>query len=490
MFEWRNLSMKGLNKLNKEYMYDGEKSYLVISIPVQNEIKHYQLEMLERNNIEPLLPLTVQRFNEEQRLYYEITSKISIDRIFERRRINAKEFEYIVMQLARLPIELKDFLLDISFVVLDKSYIYCDPLTMKLYFLYIPIPIYDNEPDRFRQFIKRMIIDDINLMDDSSGNLLKRLLDVLKLEAFNTEKLAQSIAAGETAQKEDIVLEPKKEETSTRQVEYAVMEGNKKTKAPDIIRSAVIEFAYPLSSYLITAFLNIVMVAVLILSLVTGKSDDAGSKLLGIILVAAAANYFAITRLFSKDKRTQKSANKTAVSKRYVNQSIKNVPKLTNFHEKTANTEAAAGKAIKDDNTCHETPERPLSKYPIKVKTGEFFGSEIKNTDSCRTMVLQGRTANVPCLQSLKNPAERIIIDKSSILVGRLAGSVDYVIDNNAVGKTHAEILKKDEQFYIIDLNSVNGTFVNGERIVCNTETIIKNGDKITLANEVYKFTI
>jgi hypothetical protein len=135
------------------------------------------------------------------------------------------------MQLARLPIELKDFLLDISFVVLDKSYIYCDPLTMKLYFLYIPIPIYDNEPDRFRQFIKRMIIDDINLMDDSSGNLLKRLLDVLKLEAFNTEKLAQSIAAGETAQKEDIVLEPKKEETSTRQVEYAVMEGNKKNKS-------------------------------------------------------------------------------------------------------------------------------------------------------------------------------------------------------------------------------------------------------------------
>lgn len=186
--------------------------------------------------------------------------------------------------------------------------------------MYIPIPIYDNEPDRFRQFIKRMIIDDINLMDDSSGNLLKRLLDVLKLEAFNTEKLAQSIAAGETAQKEDIVLEPKKEETSTRQVEYAVMEGNKKTKAPDIIRSAVIEFAYPLSSYLITAFLNIVMVAVLILSLVTGKSDDAGSKLLGIILVAAAANYFAITRLFSKDKRTQKaqtkllSANVTLIS--------------------------------------------------------------------------------------------------------------------------------------------------------------------------------
>jgi len=183
--------MNGLNKLKKEYMYDGEKSYLVVSVPVQSEIKHYQLEMLEKNNVEPLLPLAVQRFNEELRLYYEITSKIPIKRIFERRRINAREFEYIVMQFARLPDELKDFLLDISFVVLDESYIYCDPLTMKLYFLYIPIPICENEHDSFRQFIKRMIIDDISLMDDSSGNLLKRLLDVLKHETFSAEKLAQ-----------------------------------------------------------------------------------------------------------------------------------------------------------------------------------------------------------------------------------------------------------------------------------------------------------
>jgi len=452
--------MNRLNKLKKEYMYDGEKSYLVVSIPVQNEIKHYQLEMLEKNNIESLLPLTIQRFNEEERLYYEITSKIPIERIFERRRINAEEFEYIVMQLARLPNELKDFLLDISFVVLDKSYIYCDPLTMKLYFLYIPVPIYENDPDRFRQFIKKMIIDDISLMDDQSGNLLKRLLDVLKLEAFNAEKLVQSISADDAGKKENIVREPEKEETSSRHIEYTVKEGNYKTKTPDTGKKAVIEFAYPLSSYLVTAFLNIAMIALLILSLAAGKSGDSGSKLLGIVLVTAAVNYFAVTRLFSKDKKTQKSADKTAASKRYVNQSIKIVPKITNFHDRLANTEAA-----------------PLC-------------SNIKNTDPCRTMVLKERKANAPYLQSLSNPAERIIIDKSSILIGRLQGNVDYVIDNKAVGKMHAEIVKKGEEYYVIDLNSVNGTFVNGERIVCNTETIIKSGDKITLANEVYTFTV
>jgi len=482
--------MKELNKLKKEYMYDGEKSYLVISISVQDEIKHYQLEMLVRNNIEPLLPLTVQRFNEEQRLYYEITSKISIERIFERKRINAEEFEYIVMQFARLPNELKDYLLDISFVVLDESYIYCDPLTMKLYFLYIPIQIYENSPDRFRQFIKRMIIDDINLMDDSSGNLLKRLLDVLKLEAFNAEKLVQSITADGTDKKEGTVIKPEEEGTAVRQAEYSVREENHKTKAPNTIPGSVRRFTYPLYSYLITAFLNLVMIALLIISLVTGHSDDAGSKFLGIILVTAAVNYFAITRLFSKDKRMQK-VNKTTAGKRYVNQSIKIIPKIKNLHEnRFANTEAAAGKAINDSGMCYEMFEEQSGKYPIKDKTGRLFRTEKKDADSFRTMILGERTGNAPFLQNLSKPSERIIIDKNSILIGRLQGSADYVIENKAVGKIHAEIIKKGEEFYIIDLNSVNGTFVNGERIVCNTETLIKNGDKIAIANEVYTFTV
>jgi len=40
------------------------------------------------------------------------------------------------------------------------------------------------------------------------------------------------------------------------------------------------------------------------------------------------------------------------------------------------------------------------------------------------------------------------------------------------------------------DLNSKNGTFVNGVRIAANTEYEIKNNDKITFANSEYVFII
>ncbi|MGI6668122.1 MAG: hypothetical protein ACOX4M_01330 [Acetivibrionales bacterium] len=39
---------------------------------------------------------------------------------------------------------------------------------------------------------------------------------------------------------------------------------------------------------------------------------------------------------------------------------------------------------------------------------------------------------------------EDIIIDKDEFIIGRLAGHVDYVINNNAVGKLHAELIYKN----------------------------------------------
>ena len=169
------------------------------------------------------------------------------------------------------------------------------------------------------------------------------------------------------------------------------------------------------------------MAAVLILSFAFGKNDDAVSKFLGIVLVTAAVNYFAVTRLFSKDKKIQNTSDKSSNNKRYVNQSIKIVPKISGFKQnRLSDNESAATMAL--------------------------YRSEIDNSGCFNTVILGKRTGNVPFLQSLSNPMNKIIIDKNSILIGRLQGSVDYVIDNRAVGKIHAEIVNKGEEYYIIDL--------------------------------------
>ena len=63
-----------------------------------------------------------------------------------------------------------------------------------------------------------------------------------------------------------------------------------------------------------------------------------------------------------------------------------------------------------------------------------------------------------------------------------------FVSDNTAVSRSHANIINKDNDFYIVDTNSTNHTYVNGSMIQSNVETKIEHGTKIRLANEDFEF--
>ena len=77
---------------------------------------------------------------------------------------------------------------------------------------------------------------------------------------------------------------------------------------------------------------------------------------------------------------------------------------------------------------------------------------------------------------------------KDSTLVGRKREFADCVIDNKAIGRVHAEISRRGDAYYIKDLNSKNGTFINNVRLEPEKESVINNKDIITFANKEYFF--
>jgi len=67
--------------------------------------------------------------------------------------------------------------------------------------------------------------------------------------------------------------------------------------------------------------------------------------------------------------------------------------------------------------------------------------------------------------------------EKNEIMIGRNAEN-DIVIENLAVSKAHARIVNQDEAYYIEDLNSTNGTYLNKIRV---TKKDLKNNDIIII---------
>lgn len=95
-----------------------------------------------------------------------------------------------------------------------------------------------------------------------------------------------------------------------------------------------------------------------------------------------------------------------------------------------------------------------------------------------------------PSLMRTRNN-EKIMINKPIFRIGKERSYVDYFIgDNTAISRSHASIVLRDNKYYVVDTNSTNHTYVNGQMLQSNLEFEVKHGDKIRLANEDFEFQL
>lgn len=97
-------------------------------------------------------------------------------------------------------------------------------------------------------------------------------------------------------------------------------------------------------------------------------------------------------------------------------------------------------------------------------------------------------------LYDISNPNDikRYELTEKSTVIGRVSGydpEVQYVIANEAtIGRCHAVIEHRGRVFWITDQGSINGTFVNGERLT--GDRALKHGDIIAVHRHEFEFVI
>lgn len=85
-----------------------------------------------------------------------------------------------------------------------------------------------------------------------------------------------------------------------------------------------------------------------------------------------------------------------------------------------------------------------------------------------------------------KEQVSYLMFDKAHIpLVGKItigrASSNDVVIDNKLASRQHAIIQKVKDDYFLKDMGSTNGTFLNGDRIPADKYFKLGQNDTITI---------
>ncbi|MBN1681898.1 MAG: FHA domain-containing protein [Anaerolineae bacterium] len=79
-------------------------------------------------------------------------------------------------------------------------------------------------------------------------------------------------------------------------------------------------------------------------------------------------------------------------------------------------------------------------------------------------------------------PIESYRLDKPTIGVGRSTGN-DIVLDTTAVSRYHITVSLREQQVILEDLESVNGTYVDGVRLPAQEQYVLRGGEEIQMGD-------
>jgi pSer/pThr/pTyr-binding forkhead associated (FHA) protein len=125
--------------------------------------------------------------------------------------------------------------------------------------------------------------------------------------------------------------------------------------------------------------------------------------------------------------------------------------------------------------------------------TGETVQFEDIQENAKESIALKNITSS---LDSNKYPylirrksGEKITVKRNIFKIGKDEEYVDYCISDNAtISRSHADILKKTDGYYVKDMGSLNHTFLNGVKLEKEVPVKLENGSLVQFANEVFEW--
>jgi len=183
---------------------------------------------------------------------------------------------------------------------------------------------------------------------------------------------------------------------------------------------------------------------------------------------------------------TRKSRKEDAVDRNRQQKKENNVDLLYPKPEKRGFFSRLEGRKKKEKESrgeYEEAMQRSMTGYAVAEEAcyeEEEWGKTIymeDTTSAVRTFGLY--TAKGSLVETL---------DKPMLTIGKKKEEADLVFEDASISRLHARIIKEQENYFLEDLNSTNGTFKNGLRMQPYEKRKLEEGDEVKLGKKVLFF--
>lgn len=484
------------------YENQGTNTYLVYEIKADDQIDSMSLGMLTNNKIAGFAPAFFTQMDAQKFIKYNVSAKVSVKQFFNG-AVNKKRLLGVFKGIVDGLLSAEDYMIDPSSIVLDLDYIFADVSTCEASLICLPVS--SNNATDLSMFFKNIMFSTqfdqtencdhvakiINFLNSSpvvSLTDFKKLLESIK----GTTQTAQVTATKPVATVQTQVVQPKVTPAETTPATVQKMP-EQKTKTTTNVPPANQPKVPPIPQTQTTT------------ATTGGKKPEKKMSMLDLLMHYSKENVEIYKAQRAADKGgAQPTAPKQAPAKQPNKPGVipsfaipgQTAPAPSVVSTPAAQPASPAGSQPTAQKTA--TPAQQPAYVPRQAPQGQaanfgettVLGGGVIGETTVLTAPQNPNKMIAPHLIRKKNN-EKISLNKPVFRVGKERSYVDYFFgDNTAISRSHANFISRDGEYFVVDTNSTNHTFVNGTMIQSNVETAIAHGDTIRLANEDFEFKL
>ena len=451
--------------MKAEYKRDMNHNYLILYGEKDINTDSYQVRMLVGNIIPSLLKCRIQGVDGKFMMYFDITSKQAVSTLYEEKKMGIEDLRLIFGGFVKVMEEAAEYLINPAQLVLKPQYIFADYEKKELFFCLMPG--YDKDIKEQFQLLTEYILPKIDHEDSEAVILGYGVYRRTMENSFHLEHIKEELYRKQN-NKEEIKTETEKDsrEISVQETgEESLMQSSgmsenfwreEKTEKTD---------SHKLFGKKVAVFVLILLALAGVTMAISGgylPHQDI-SVLLGIVLAGMGGIMLAVLIIRkAKDvyKQPQKeSREKSQLSEKFVRPSVNEILQ----------------------EGSDDTIKMMMEKKSLHKEKEEDFGE---------TVVLSAGVVSGPASLVSREPGELapIYLQEELTVIGKLENACDAVIDLPTVSRIHAKIRKREEEYYLSDMNSRNGTIVNGRLLLPEEEYRLQEEDEVDFAQARYIF--
>ncbi|MFP4697754.1 MAG: DUF6382 domain-containing protein [Eubacteriales bacterium] len=482
--------MRELYQFKVSYDRDIQHNYIVLKTNNKNfDENNYQLQMLTHNTIEGCIAIDVRGHNEDVELYYDITSKQPLSELLSKKEITTEQIKKLLKKIICTLENSRKFLLKEDNYIINKDYIFIEPYNWEVFLCYIPeVRNPRNLADQMKDLIE-YLMDNTSQEEKEAIILIHKLYKITKKGNFTIGDLENIIKENhfqdETPRKSLDLQQAQevKDIEEINKVNKTPSENSKSTplnmpiKKEKVTEEKEVKI-FPFTIKVITGIIQVALCILIYLCIssevfvneATRKLDI--TKLVAFVVILLVIDGYVLSKLFNEKNKIIKLIEEEReipiqpeISNQYLNLNKRTLQSVEESNDITINNK----EKVQDDN---------------------FEGTTLlQEQEEIATTLLTDNEEDLAYLVANKNGVEEeICINNTPFIIGKLSSQVDYVIDNPTISRIHAKIIQNSNEYYLIDLNSRNGTFINGKRINNGGKELIRVGDIIKFSDRTYTF--